>query len=70
MWVGQAGSEVSYDGHHEQRGKNTMGSALDEAVVDFAQLLTWYTICTQYEQIPIIFVSWLTFGQEHFGGFI
>ena len=50
VWGG-CGCEVSCGGHHRQRGKTTMGSALGRAVVDFIS-------STQYEQIPIIFGVW------------
>ena len=33
--------EVSCDGHHRQRGKTTMGSALDGTVLDFTQILAY-----------------------------
>ena len=38
---GRWGWEVSCGGHHQQRGKTTMGSALDGAVFDFTQVLAY-----------------------------
>ena len=37
-WVGGWGSSGE---HHQQRGKTTMGSALDGAVPDFTQILAY-----------------------------
>ena len=55
IWCGW-GWEVSCGGHHQQRGKTRMGSALGGAVLDFTQILAY--LVTQYEQIPIIFGVW------------
>ena len=57
QWWGGWGSEVSCGGHHRQRGKTTMGSALDGAALDCTQILAY--LVTQYEQIPIMLQLYL-----------
>ena len=68
------GCEVSRGGHHRQRGKTTMGSALDGAVLDFTQILAYLAHNMNRAQSYLGFghFGWLPsfFGQEHFGGFM
>ena len=53
------GCEVSCGGHHRPRGKTTMGSALDGAVFDIAQILAYLVHNMSRSQL------YLGFG--HFG---
>ena len=53
------GCEISCGGHHRQRGKTTMGSALDEAALDFTQILAYLVHNMSRSQL------YLGFG--HFG---
>ena len=66
------GCEVSCDGHHRPCGKTTMGSALDEAVFDIAQILAYLVHNMSRSQLYLRFgrFGWLPsfFGQKHFGG--
>ena len=66
------GCEVSCGGHHRLRGKTTMGSALDGAVFDIAQILAYLVHNMSRSQLYLGFghFGWLPsfFGQEHFGG--
>ena len=55
------GCGVSRGGHHRRRGKNTMGSALDGAVLDFTQILAYL--------VHNISRSQLYLGYGHFGWF-
>ena len=58
LWGGW-GCEVSCGGHHRQRGKTTTGSALDGAVLDFTQILSYLVHNMSRSQL------YLGFG--HFG---
>ena len=66
------GCEVSCVGHHRLRGKTTMGSDLDGAVFDIAQMLTYPVHNMSRSQFYLGFghFGWLLsfFGQYHFGG--
>ena len=66
------GCEVSCGGHHRLRGKTTMGSALDGAVFDIAQILAYLVHNMSRSQLYLGFghFGWLPsfFGQWHFGG--
>ena len=68
------GCEVSCGGHHPQRGKTTMGSALDGAVLDIAQILAYLVHNISRSQLYLGFghFGWLPsfFGQYYFGGFM
>ena len=59
IWDGW-GCEVSCGGHQRQRGKTTIGSALDGAVLNFTQILA-YLVLTQYEQI-LVYLGFAHFG--------
>ena len=76
-WVGDGsgwGCEVSCGGHHRQRGKTTIGSALGGAVLDFTQILAYLVHNVSRSQLYLGFghFGWLPsfFGQLHFGGFV
>ena len=61
------GCEVSCGGHHRQRGKTPMGSALDGAVLDFTQILAYLVHNMSRSQLYLGFghFGWLPsfFGQ-------
>ena len=66
LWGGW-GCEVSCGGHHRPRGKTTMGSALDGAVFDIAQILAYLVHNMSRSQLYLGFCHfvWLPsfFGQ-------
>ena len=68
------GCEVSCGGHHQQRGKTTTGSALDGAILDFIQILSYLVHNMSRSQLYLGFghFGWLPFllGQQQFGKFM
>ena len=58
------GCEVSFGGHHRQRGKTTIGSALDGAVLDFTQILAYLVHNMSRSQLYLGFshFGWLLFS--------
>ena len=65
------GCEVSRGGHHRQRGKTITGSAMNGAVLNFTQILTYLVHNMSRSQLYLGF-GWLPsfFGQQYFGGFM
>ena len=57
------GCGVPCGGHHQQRGKTTMGSALDGAVLDFTQILAYLVHNMNRSQLYLGFghFRWLPF---------